>query len=118
MSYLLAGSIIRNPNNFDEDNSSLEAQNRVLSGSNTTDIFGSNKRIWTLNYENVQITDYNTINAVYQTYLSSGITQSWQVTETNYTVSLTSVHVNIPKRSFTVKGSDYLSSFTLILTEA
>lgn len=118
MGYLLNGSTIRSPSTFDESNSTQVAQNRTLAGNITRDYFGSNKRVWTLNYENVNITDYTTINNLYQTYLSTGTTQTWQITETNYTVSSTKVHLDLLQRSFGIKGSDYLSNFTLILTEA
>ncbi len=118
MSYLLAGSIIRRPLTMEEVNSTQVAQNRTLNGSITRDYFGSNKRVWTLSYENVQPTDYNTINTIYQSYLSTGTTQTWQITETNYTISQTNVHVDLQTRSFKVPGSNYIANFTLILTEA
>lgn len=118
MSYLLSGSTIRPPSAFDESNSVQMAQNRVLSGAIGRDYFGSKKRVWTLSYENVNVTDYNTIKALYDAYLSTGAALTWQVTETNYTVSQTSVHVDLLERSFKIKGTDYLSDFDLILTEA
>lgn len=118
MAYLLSGSTIRNPKSFDEQNSTQVAQNRTLGGSVTRDFFGSNKKVWILNYENVKTTDFSTINTIYQTYLSTGSTVTFQSTETNYTVASTSVHVDLQVRKFTVRGSDYLCNFTLILTEA
>jgi len=118
MAYILAGTTIRNPHDFDEANSTQVAQNRTLGGSVTRDYFGSNKRVWTLNYENTKVTDFTTINTIYQSYLSTGTAQTWQVTETNYTVSSTNVHIDLLDRGFSIRGSDYLSNFTLILTEA
>lgn len=118
MSYILAASTIRNPKSLDEQNSTQVAQNRTLGGSVVRDFFGSNKRIWVLNYENTKTTDFTTINSIYQTYLSTGTVVTWQVTETNYTVSPTNVHVDLLVRKFTVRGSDYLCNFTLILSEA
>lgn len=118
MSYLLAGSTIRNPHDFVEENSTQVAQNRTLGGSVTRDYFGSNKRKWTLNYQNCKTTDFTTINTIYQTYLSSGTAQTWQITETNYAISSTNVHIDLVQRGFNIRGSDYLSDFSLILTEA
>lgn len=79
---------------------------------------GSNKRVWVLEYENTKKTDYDTIKAIYDSYLNTGIAKTWQVTETNYTVAQTNVHVDLLERSFTVRGESYLSDFTLTLTEA
>lgn len=118
MAYTLAGSSIRPPTSFDEANSTQLAQQRTLSGAVNRDFFGSNKRIWTLNYENVQITEFNTIKTIYTNYLSTGSAVTWVVDETNYTVSSTTVHVDLLQRQFKVRGSDYLSNFTLTLTEA
>lgn len=101
-----------------EDNSTQYAQQRTLSGSITRDHFGSNKRTWKLEYRNIQKTDFDTINAIYQTYLSTTSAVSWEVTETNYTISATTVHINLDSRGFTVGGEDYISDFTLVLTEA
>lgn len=118
MAYILAGTTIRNPLSLQESNDTQVAQNRTLSGNITRDYFGSNKRVWTLNFENAKTTDYTTINNIYQTYLNTGTAQTFQVTETNYTVASINVHIDLITREFTVRGSDYLSNFTLILTEA
>lgn len=118
MSYILNSQTIRNPHTFSEANSTQVAQNRTLGGAVTRDFYGTNKRVWVLNYENTKVSDFNTLNTIYQSYLTSGTAQSWQVTETNYTVSATTVHVDLLQRGFTIRGSDYLSSFTLTLTEA
>lgn len=118
MSYVLAGSNIRAPISIEDSNSTQVAENRTLSGSVTRDFFGSNKRVWVLEYANTKKADYDIINTIYQSYLSTGAAQTWQVTETNYTVSATTVHVDLLVRSFNVKGSDYISEFTLILKEA
>ena len=118
MAYLLNGTSIRAPTSFDESNSTQVVQQRTLGGSVNRDYFGSNKRIWTLNYENVQLADFTTINTIYTGYLSTGTARTWQVTETNYTVSSTTVHVDLVQREFRIRGSDYLSNFTLTLSEA
>lgn len=118
MSYILNNTTIRNPHTIDETNSTQVVQMRTLDGTISRDYFGNNKRVWTLDYNNVNKTDYDIINAIYQVYLSNAIALSWSVTETNYTVSSTNVHVDLITRKFSVKGEDYISDFTLILTEA
>ena len=118
MSYILNGTTIKSPTKIEEANSTQVAQKRVLSGSISRDYFGSNKRVWKLTYNNVQKTYYDVINTIYTNYLSTSTAVSWQSTETNYTISSTTVHVDIPDRDFSVGGEDYLSSFTVILTEA
>jgi hypothetical protein len=118
MSYLLSSTSIRSPLSIDESNSTQVAQNRTLAGTVTRDYFGSNKRVWTLEYRNTKKADYDTINTIYTAYLASGTAVTWSSTETNYTISSTSVHVDLQVRKFSMSGSDYISDFTLILTEA
>lgn len=118
MAYILNGSEIRAPMSFNESNNTQYAQNRTLDGSKNRDYFGSNKKVWTLEYRNVKKSSYDTIKAIYDSYLSTGNTKSWQVTETNYTVASTQVHIDLAERGFNVKGTSYISDFTLILTEA
>jgi hypothetical protein len=118
MAYLLSGSTIRNPKSLNEGNTTQVAQNRTLGGSITRDYFGTNKKVWVLNFENAKKADYDTINTIYQTYLSTGTTVTFEVTETNYTIASTRVHIDLVERQFRVRGSDYLSDFTLTLTEA
>lgn len=118
MGFILSGTTIRRPNNITETNSTQEAENRTLSGNISRDVFGSNKRQWKLDYKNVNATDYAAIKAIYDSYLSTRTAKSWQITETNYTVAATTVHVDLLNRGFSIQGSDYLSDFSLILKEA
>lgn len=117
MSYVLNSTTIRRPSTFAETNSTQVAQNRTLGGSVTRDYFGSNKRVWILEYSNTNPSDYTTIRSIYNTYLSTGTAVAWEVTETNYTVSSTTVHVDLLERGFKVKGDSYISDFTLTLVE-
>jgi hypothetical protein len=117
MSYLLSGTTIRGPYSIEESNSTQVAQQRTLSGAVGRDYFGSNKRIWTLEYKNTNPTAYTTIKTIYNTYLSTGTAVTWQSTETNYTIASTTVHIDLQIRQFSVRGSSYISDFTLILTE-
>lgn len=118
MSYLLSSTEIRNPSSIREENSTQVAEHRTLDGAVSRDYFGSNKRVWVLDYENTKKSDYDTIKTIYDSYLSTGATKNWQITETNYTISQTSVHVDLRVRNFSVKGTDYISDFSLILKEA
>lgn len=118
MAVILNGVTIKAPQSMTEENDTQTVQNRVLTGSRTRDQFGSNKRVWILEYQNIQKADYDTINTQYQAYLSTGTVVTFESTETNYTVASTSVHVDLLERSFDVGGSGYLSSFKLTLTEA
>lgn len=121
MSFILGGTTIRKPNSMTEENNTQVAENRTLSGNVNRDYFGSNKRIFTLKYQNVNYTDWSTINTLYQSYLSTEATKTWQITDTNYNGAASSslnVHLDLLTRDFNVAGSTYLSDFTLILTEA
>lgn len=117
MGYVLDNTTIKSPNSLDVSNSTQYAQQRVFSGGIARDYFGNNKRVWKLSYDTVQKTYFDVIDSIYQAYLSTGTPVSFEITETNNTVAETTVHVDLQQRSFTVGGEDYLSSFTLILTE-
>lgn len=118
MSYILDGVAIKGPHRMEEMNSTQVAQQRTLAGSINRDYFGSNKRVWALDYTNIKKADYDTINTIYQSYLTLGTAKSWSTTETNYTVAATTVHVDLQVRRFSQQGVDYISDFTLTLTEA
>lgn len=117
MGYILDGTTIRAPYRFDERNSTQVAQQRTLDGSVNRDYFGDNKRTWILSYNNCKKADYDTINTIYQSYLSTAAGKSFQITETNYAVASTTVHLDLLLRGFSIRGTDYISDFTLTLTE-
>lgn len=116
--YILDGTPIKRPNSMEEGNSTQTAQLRALNGTVSRDLFGSNKRVWRLEYVNTQKTYYDVIKTIYDAYLSTGDIKTWEVDETNYSFTETEVHVDLVERSFSVKGDSYLSDFTLTLTEA
>ena len=118
MSFVLSGTTIKAPQSISETNNTQVSQIRTLGGNITRDYFGSNKRQWIMQYKTINRADFTTINTIYQTYLSTGTTVSWAISETNYTVSSTLVHIDLAQRSFSTLGTDYLSEFTLTLTEA
>lgn len=116
VAYILNGVTIRGPQRLTETNSTLYAQNRVLPGNVNRDFYGANKRVWILEYRN-NPTYYNVIKSIYDLYLSGGRTISWQVTGDNYSVSSTNVHVDLPERNFSARGTNYLSDYNLTLFE-
>ena len=118
MSYTLDGTDIRRPHGMSESNSTQFAQVRTLDGSINRDFFGSNKRVWKLEYNNTKKDDYDTIKAIHTSYLNTNTAKTWQISETNYAVAEVYVHVDLQERGFSYSGTDYLSDFTLILTEA
>lgn len=118
MSYILASQTIRAPKAVHESNLTQFAQQKTLSGAVGRDYFGSNKRVWTLSYTNVNQTDYNIIRTIYLAYLGSATPQVFTSTESNYPVNNANVHLDFLDRDFNVSGIDYLSDFDLILTEA
>ena len=118
MAYTLSGTNIRNPLSVTESNGTQVAQQQTLSGAIGRDYFGSNKRVWELTYENTTPAAFTVINNIYQTYLSTATAVSWQISEAAYSVSATTVHIDLVQREFSVLGADYLASFSLILTES
>lgn len=115
--YILSGTEIRAPHELAEGNNTMVAQNRTLDGQINRDYFGSTKRTWVLEYNNVMPSDYSTIKAIHTTYLATNTPVTWEITEANYTVSSTTVHINLDERGFRVRGNDYISDFRLTLTE-
>ena len=118
MAYTLNGIAIKAPKSIEETNNTQYAQQRTLGGTVNRDYFGLNKRTWKLSYSNIQKADYDIINTAYQAYLTSGTAKSWASDETNYTIASTNVHINLDARGFSVGGFDYISNFTLVLSEA
>jgi len=121
MAFVLAGSDIRRPIKLQEKKLERYAQVQTLDGTINRDYYNSlvgTKRIWTLSYENATAAEYATIKTIYDTYKNTDTVQTWEVTETNYTVTSTNVHIDLIDREFSHAGTDYLSSFELVLTEA
>lgn len=118
MAYILNSTTIKAPQTIEETNSTQVAQQRALSGAVGRDYFGSKKRIWKFTYRNTKKADFDTLNTIYNTYLSNNTAVTFESTESNYTIASTSVHVDLLQRSFVMQGADYISDFTLILTEA
>jgi hypothetical protein len=120
MSYILSGTTIRKPNSTNESNSTQYAENRTLSGNVNRDYFGSNKNVLTLQYNNVNYSDWSTINTIYQSYLTTKTAKTFQITDTNYNGAFSTsknVHVDLLTRDFKIPGSTYLSDFVLVLKE-
>jgi hypothetical protein len=90
----------------------VETTNITIDGTSKRDIT-ARKWQYLLEYKNISTTDANTIYTIYN--LQTTVT--WQVTETNFTVSSRDVHVDISPRQYFTHGSDYLVNLILTLTE-
>jgi hypothetical protein len=120
VSWLLGGTSIRKANGINEGNSTQVAQNRTLGGNVNRDYFGNNKNIFTLSYQDVNYTDWATINTIYQAFLTDKTARGFQITDTNYNGAASTsrnCHVDLLTRDFKKAGNSFLSDFTLILTE-
>ena len=117
MSYILDSTTIRNPNNIEEQIIDQYAEQKALSGAVGRDYFGSTKRRWFFDYANTKPSDYTTIKTIVDDYKSDAVAKTFQSTESNYTIAQTTVHLDLTRRTFNVKGTSYISDFTLVLTE-
>lgn len=115
MSYLLGGTEIRRPTSMSVSRSSQYAQHRTLDGSISRDHFGDDKLIFELEYENIKPSEYTTLLTVYDDYVTNGLRFFDTTGET--VVYGTLVHVEIIPREFNIRGTSYISSTTLVLTE-
>lgn len=116
--YSIGGQKIKAPQQMKEGRVEQYAQQKALDGSVNRDYFSSRegtKRIWTLTYYNILPAAYNVIDAVYTIYKLTDTTQAFVVSDLSIS---TDVHMDLVDRDFSVSGNDYLSSFTLVLTEA
>lgn len=117
MPYYLDGTQIRAPYSFEEVITNQYAQNKTLDGSVNRDYFGDLKRIWTLEFKTMKKADYIVLRTIYNDYLTNFTAKHWETTEDNYTITQTTVHLNMDSRSFSIRGYEYLSDVTLVLTE-
>jgi len=130
MAYLLDETIIKRPSNIRKEPIEVAADHITISGKTKRDItarkyryilsYGKTKRDITarkyryiLSYKNISKTDADTLVTIY----NQKAVVTFQSTEANFPVSLRNVHVDIGDRDYLYPGSDYLSTFNLILTE-
>lgn len=121
MAFVLAGTEIRSPISIEERTTERYAQVQTLDGRIHRDYYNSlvgSKRVWVLAYRNTQPSEYDTIKTIYETYKNTDTVQTWEITEANYTVAQTNVHLDLIERKFGTPGSDYISEFELVLTES
>lgn len=118
MSYILDGTVIRNPMNIEDQTIDQYAQNKALDATVRRDYFGDTKRIWVLDYVNAQPSEYAVIKTIVDAYKSTVQTKTFESTEGNYVISSRLCHLDLVKRRFNVGGSDYISDFSLVITEA
>lgn len=116
MSYLLGGVEIRRPTSMSVDRSGQYSQHRTLDGSISRDHFGDDKLIFKLEYRNMKPDEYTTLQTLYNDYIDNGTRYFDTTGETVVYGAL--VHVDLIPREFNIRGTSYISSTTLVLTEA
>jgi len=112
MAYLLDGTTIKRPNSIKREPIEVAADHITISGKTKRDITARKYR-YILSYKNISKTDADTLVTIY----NQKAVVTFQSTEANFPVSLRNVHVDIGDRDYLYPGSDYLSTFNLILTE-
>lgn len=118
IAFILDGITIRPPHSMIEMDKTQYSQNRVLEGDINRDYFGDGKRVWRLDYSNLNSSDYDILRDIYDDYLATGEVKTWEVTGDSYSVSPTEVHIDLPQRKFSEPGLHFISDFSLTLVEA
>lgn len=111
MAYVLDGTTLKAPTDFSRETIETSASNNSIEGRTTKDIMNRKYR-YVLVYNWLSASERNDIITIYD----KEACVTFEVTETNLTISETEVHVDIPRRNYH-KGADYRENFTLILTE-
>ena len=112
MSYVLGDVTLPSPTNFRREYIERSASNDMLDGTTKKDITNRKER-FILEFNNISQTDVSTILSEY----NLETTRDFEVTETNLTISSTQVHIDIGRRNYPTKGTDYREELTLLLTE-
>lgn len=112
MAYILNGTTLKNPIDFQRAPIKVGKENISLTGKTTEDIRNQKER-YTLVFEALSAAERNAIVAIYE--LQAAVT--FEVTETNLTIASTNVIVDIESARTYIKGGDYLENLTLNLTE-
>lgn len=112
MGYTLNGTPIPRPQAFDREFIEDAATQVSLTGRVTKDI-RNRREIFTLSYEYLSGADYNVLKSIYD-LLDIAVFES---TESNATISATSVHVELSALSYQKSGADYYSNISLKLIE-
>jgi hypothetical protein len=112
MAYILDGTTIKSPRALREAPLNIETEHQTISGDTKKDITARKMR-YILFYENILKTDADTIFSIYD----QKAVVTFQVTDTNKTISSRNVHVDVSGREYATLGTSYLVTFNLILTE-
>lgn len=112
MAYLLDSTTIKSPNSFKREQIEIGVEHTSIDGETRKSITKRKER-FILTYENLTQSDASTIISIW----NQEETVDFESTETNNTISATSVHVDIKNRDYRHRGTSYLESFDLILTE-
>ncbi len=112
MSYSLGDITLPNPSNFKRETIERAAMNHLMDGTHKKDITNRKER-FILEYKNLTQTQVQAILSEYNLLT----TRLFSVSETNLTINATSVHIDIPRRDYQVKGGEYREDLSLTLTE-
>ncbi len=111
MSYILGATTLPNPKEFNREFIEVSAENLSLEGRTTKDIFKRKERFF-LKFQHLTPAQVASILSEY----NAETEKNFEVTETNLTIAATLVHIAFSPRDY-MKGNEYRSDFTLILTE-
>lgn len=112
MSYKLDGTTLPTPKSFFREQIEQSGTIVTLNGYTKKDITNRKER-FTLGFEMLTQAQVSTILTIW----GDQTTKTFEVDESNLTVSPTTVHIDIKDRSYNTKGEDYREDLKLILTE-
>lgn len=112
MAYILDSLTLPNPKKFTRTQRRISSDVLTFSGRTGRD-YVTTKETYILEFDNLTQTQVGQIINKYN--LNQSLT--FQVTESNLTISARSVLMDIDKREYTVGGSDYRESLKVELTE-
>ena len=111
MAYTLGGITLPNPKEFKRVQIETASMFTTLNGTLKKDITNRKER-FILTFRNLSQTNVTIIVNLW----NDQTTKTFQVNESNLTISATTVHIEIENRTYT-KGPDYREDLDLILTE-
>jgi hypothetical protein len=112
MAYILNGTTLPNPKEFNRRQIEMSQVIQLLDGTTKKDIT-NRKEQFVLEFRYLTQAQVGIIIGIYNLL----DTVNFQVTETNLTIAPTAVHVEIGDRQYNAGGDEYREDITLILTE-
>lgn len=112
MSYNLGDIELPRPDRFVRETVETSTYNITLDGTHKKDITNRKER-YVLEYSDLTQAQVNSILSEYNLEQ----VRDFSVSETNLTIAATSVHIDIDRRAYERKGSEYRENLNLVLTE-